>query len=128
MNTRANREQLAQIMFETFKVPGLCIANTAVLSLFSSGRTRGVTVEVGGGIMHTVPIFEGFALPHATLSLEAAGQDVTHELKKLLGTSGHEVSYNIARDIKEKLCIVKYRTDVDSSPAEYELPDGNLIE
>ena len=78
--------------------------------------------------MHTVPIFEGFALPHATLRLEVAGQDVTHELKNILKEHGHNVSYNIARDIKEKLCVVQHRPDLDPGLAEYELPDGTLVE
>ena len=52
-------------MFEKFKVDSLCLINTAVLSLFSTGKTSGVVVECGEGVSYTVPIFEGYALPHA---------------------------------------------------------------
>lgn len=45
LTSKENREKVAQLMFETFKVPGLCMANSAVMSLFCSGRTRGVTVR-----------------------------------------------------------------------------------
>lgn len=45
LSSKENREKIAQIVFETFKAPGLCIANSAVMSLFCSGRTRGVTVR-----------------------------------------------------------------------------------
>ena len=54
-------------------------------------------VEVGGGVTHTVPIFEGFALPHATVRLEVAGQDVTHALKKKLDEQGHAVTVRTRR-------------------------------
>jgi hypothetical protein len=49
-------------------------------------------VEVGGGITHSVPIFEGFALPHATCRLEIAGQDLTEVLKHKLEEKGQVVS------------------------------------
>ena len=41
-------------MFETFKVPGFYICSQAFLSLFASGRTRGIVVEFGEGVSHAV--------------------------------------------------------------------------
>jgi len=79
---KETRSRLTQILFETFKVSGVCFANSAVLSLFASGRTRGVVLECGSGLSSVVPVFEGYSLPHALLRLDAAGQDVTEYLKK----------------------------------------------
>lgn len=67
---KANREKMAQIMFETFNVPAFCVAIQPVLSLYASGRTTGLVLDSGNGLSHTVPIYEGFALPHAVLRLE----------------------------------------------------------
>lgn len=53
------------MLFEEFKVNSLAIYNSSVLSLFSTGSTKGILVESGQGISHTVPVFEGYALPHA---------------------------------------------------------------
>lgn len=73
MNTKENKQKIAKIMFEEFKVESLTIINTAVLSLFSTGKTTGVVVECGEGVSYTVPIFEGYALPHAIHKLDIAG-------------------------------------------------------
>ena len=68
---------MADIMFEYFKVKSLAIMNTAALSMYSTGRVSGLVADVGEGISYTVPIFEGYALPHAMIKLELAGKDIT---------------------------------------------------
>lgn len=56
---------MTEIMFETFNVPSLYIAMQAVLSLYSSGKTTGIVLDSGDGVTNTVPVYEGYALPHA---------------------------------------------------------------
>jgi len=62
LTSRKDREKMAEIMFETFNVPGLYVGSQAVFSLYASGRTRGVVLEMGDGVTHAVPIFEGTLL------------------------------------------------------------------
>ena len=79
---------MTQIMFESFNVPAMYVAIQAVLSLYASGRTTGVVCDSGDGVTHTVPIYEGYSLPHAVQRLDVAGRDLTEYMGRIMQVCG----------------------------------------
>lgn len=143
LNPRRHRDRAAEIFFETYNVPALFLSIQAVLSLFASGRTTGVVLDSGDGVTHAVPIYEGFAMPHAIQRINLAGRDVTDYLEVLLRRAGDGYDFHttaehqIVRNIKETACYVaedpakeEYKIDSDGRSArlvEYKLPDGSVM-
>jgi actin, other eukaryote len=142
LNDPKKREQLMEIFFEQFGVRQFYLAIQAVLGLFSTGRATGLVLDSGAGVTHTVPVYEGFALPFATFKLNVAGDDLSKYLEQLLV---QETNITIKPDditnreaiehIKEKICYVAF--DIDTSKKEsddkdkaisYTLPDGQKFE
>ncbi|XP_022091353.1 actin-5-like [Acanthaster planci] len=139
LSPNERREKMAQILFETFNVPALYLANQAKLSMCSSGRLTGMVVHIGHGASYVVPISEGFAVKHATLRVDTAGQDLTEYLLDVLFARGliakTPADYELARGIKEHLCrvslnfpqeVTSLATDM-SLGKDYRLPDGKVI-
>lgn len=112
LNTPENREYTAEIMFETFNVPGLYIAvqvrflfflqsfhnnkwiilNQAVLALAASWASRpveertltGIVVDSGDGVTHVIPVAEGYVIGSCIKHIPIAGRNITSFIQSLL--------------------------------------------
>jgi len=119
MNTPENREQIAEIMFETFNVKGLFIGVQATLALFAqlagpdsaidkveSSDLTGTVIDAGDGITHVFPVCDGYVIGSCVKSIPLAGRDITQFTLQMLKDRGEkfkaEDSTEIASKIKEK--------------------------
>jgi len=110
LNTPENREYLAEMMFESFNVPGMYIAVQAVCALASLWIDRdreksltGVVIDSGDGVTHVVPVSDGYVIGSCIKQIPIAGRDVTVFIQQLL-RDRHEpnTTMEFAKDIKEK--------------------------
>jgi len=136
LNTPENREHMAEIMFESFNVPGLYIAVQAVLALAASWTSRqagertltGTVVDSGDGVTHIIPVAEGYVIGSCIKHIPIAGRDITYFIQQLLREREAgippEQSLETAKAIKERysyVCpdIVKEFNKYDTDPAKW---------
>ena len=140
LNLKTNREKIAELIFEDFKSPALYLGNQGMMALFAANCSTGLSVSVGNGLTHVVPVSDGLALTHATIQLDYAGQDLTDLLMTLLTEQGHSFSRAVDREhvcaAKEALCYVAFDFDAEMQAVRggeedvtktHTLPDGTKI-
>jgi actin len=76
-NPKKNREKMTSIMFDTFQAKNVYVALSGVMSLYAAGRTTGLACESGDGVTHTIPVIEGFSIPHTVEKTEIVGRVLT---------------------------------------------------
>lgn len=98
-------------MFEKFGIPSFYLANQSCLAMYSKGLVSGVSLNSGFYHTHATPIYEGHALPHATMQLDIGGDHVTNYLgRRILSTQG--IAFNssseklVLNSMKQSLCYV----------------------
>ena len=131
-NKKGNRNKITQIMFETFWVPGLYIANPGVLTLLSLGKFEGISIDLGDSLSKFIPIFDGFPLSHAVKQYNCGGRELTEYFVQIIQSYGYNFStsdtWEIAKNIKEEGCYFTLNYEKEKrEPFSYELPDGNNI-
>lgn len=130
--TSQDRAKWAELLFETYHSPSICMGNSSVLSIFASGRTTGIAVECGAGSTSSVPVFEGVPLNHAVISMDYGGQDISYNLKRLFNEKGTNIDMFSAKTVKERMgfaqgFVSKDLSHTTASTASFCLPDGNDV-
>ena len=99
MNPKQNRERITQFMLVTSNVTVMHVSVQAVLSLYASWGTTGIVLNSGDGVSHAVPIYEGYALPHAINRFDLAGRDRASYLMTIFTERGHSSTTTAEADI-----------------------------
>ena len=133
-------QKIAEIMFETFNIPSLYIANKAYLSLLSIGRTSGLSCDFGYGSLDIVPFIDGKVISPAIKRINITGNDLTSWLIKLFMKIGFNFvspsEKDLVCDIKEKKTYVafdyenelqKCEKDSNSVNINYKLPNDEIM-
>jgi actin-related protein len=138
------RNELVELLFETFQFSAICFQNQCLLALYSYNTTAGVVVNIGEHI-DVVPIIDGYIIEAGVSHLPHGGNAITESLSKLITNKGiryfSETEMYIVRLIKEELCYVSQDFDgdfekCDANPAlftratdvdRFQLPDHRKV-
>ncbi len=133
MTPRRALEKIAEILFETFNVPALCLVSDGSAAMAQAGKRTGIAVVIEDNYTSIVPCFNGFPISHAIQMPGCSLHAVQDHLRRLLIASG-KISKDLywrriyMQDIVDKLGSAFGREG--SRPprkATYVLPDGESI-
>ena len=125
MNPPENRENMGEIFFETFNVPGLYFGDQAFLSLFGYQKwvkdsgirmdkeqeeaiksLTGVVVDSGDDITHIIPICDGTIVGSSIKHFPIAGKKITNFMEQMIKERGEKINsvdlYYATMELKEK--------------------------
>jgi len=137
LNTPENREYTAEIMFESFNVPGLYIAVQAVLALAASWVSRqvgertltGTVIDSGDGVTHVIPVAEGYVIGSCIKHIPIAGRDITYFVQQLLRDREPNIppeqSLETAKQVKELYSYIC--PDLAKEFAKYDADPGKWV-
>lgn len=136
LNPPENREYTAEIMFETFNVPGLYIAVQAVLALAASWSSKqttdrsltGTVIDSGDGVTHVIPVADGYVIGSCIKHIPLAGRSMTQFVQQLMRDRKEPIpsedSLEVAKRVKEMYSYVcpdlaKEFAKYDKSPEKF---------
>lgn len=139
-NARSNREKMAEIFFESLRSPSLYVVAPPVLSLYASGRTSGIVLDVGSDCTTALAVSNGYKAHPNAKRTNLGGTDVDERLILLLRKSGVVLGngtneIQAVRRLKERHAFVAVNPNQAEEAAKkkgaavekFELPDGNII-
>ena len=130
---------MCEILFESFGLGAVNVAIPALLSLYSTGRTTGVAVDVGDGVCCVASVFDGFALPGSVRRINIAGRDITRQMQVELMKDGYCLNssseFEIVRNMKERIGFVNvsaapgklHSYNTEQEVEKFQLPDGKFL-
>ncbi len=108
--SRPQRYRIAQRLLEELGHPGVAFGVQGLMSLYAHGHTTGLVLDVGDGVMHACPVYDGFSIREAARRVDFGGRDVTEYLQMLLRQNGvfldTSAEFDVVRQIKEQRCSV----------------------
>jgi len=132
-NPKSNREELVEMMFETFGFESIKIEIQGVLALYGSATDTGLVLDSGHGCTTTMPVYRGYGLNSCINRLDVGGHDLNALMAKLLALEGTSLvttwEKNEVRKIKERHCYVSLDGEREcAKDLSCKLPDGREVQ
>lgn len=116
--SRRDREQLCELLFESFNMPMVGLLTNTAATLYASGRTSGLAIDSGAGRTCVAAVEEGYTLAHSIRVSHIAGDVLTDELFAALRADGYPLSTSLDRDAvaAAKEALARVSADVSAEP------------
>nr|BAN65166.1 actin, putative [Babesia bovis] len=131
-----HHRKTGEILLEGMGVEEIHTSMSGVLSLYGVGKSSGMVVDIGDGMIQVVPMEEGHLEKKAIRRIDFGGLELTMYLQKLLCELGYPMTsrddFDTCRKIKEELCFTSLDPRADENNAaglekQYVLPDGQTL-
>lgn len=108
-NTAEDREKTAEILFESFGIPGLSITSSSMLALAgnceSKEKMTGLVVDCGYSKTSLVPIVDGLIISEGIEQINRGGRDIDQYIQSMMRARKEGIppsmSLEVARFVKE---------------------------
>ncbi|KAJ5079937.1 actin cytoskeletal 2a [Anaeramoeba ignava] len=108
--SQKQKQKIAEIFFEVFKIPAISIPIGSVLSIMGTGRTTALAVEIGHDLSYCYATYEGYHPRKSLIQLPITGSIIDQLLTVHLQRNGFYANsfadQEIIREIKESHCYI----------------------
>ena len=134
------REIIAQILYEKFKIFQLHFEPQSIMTLYSTSKTSGLVVQSGETTTEIVPIIEGYIISQGICNFPISGHQLTNKFENayrdIFDINNVSNSYWMAQKIKEQFSEILPSSQAfeeliskkEKDKKEFILPDGNTVE
>lgn len=128
------RGKMAQLIFDHFEPPALFIAPQPMLSMFATGSTTALVVDIGEAGVRCVPVWRGQLFREATRVSTVGGRTLSTYLQRLLTECDfdlrhYSINASITSQVKETMSVVFEDSSNTNLPNKaYVLPDGKEVQ
>lgn len=134
------RVSIFECLFEEVNVKSAFLPNQSILSVFSSGKSSGISLDIGEKKIYIQPVYEGYGIHQSCICSNFGGYDINKFLLKMLSERG--INFNFSdpnktiTDIKERYGYIslEYENDLQNYSSkdeefnsEYILPDQSVL-
>lgn len=126
---------MGEIFFEYFDTLNLNLSVSGLMSLYASGLTTGLVLDIGEGVTQCLPVFDGYIEKNSIIRSDFGGEELSMFLQKLICDIGYSMtttkSLEYVKNIKETICFCSLNPSEDQLrndlAATYTLPDGDVL-
>ncbi|VWU50058.1 actin-like protein, putative [Hepatocystis sp. ex Piliocolobus tephrosceles] len=130
-----HRTKMGEMFFEYFDFDKINIAVSGLMSLYASGLTTGLVLDIGEGVTQCIPAFDGYIEKNSIIRSDFGGEELTMFLQKLICDIGYSATtrknIEYIKHIKETLCFCSLNPPADEKRKDlsvtYTLPDGDIL-